>query len=337
MLKTLLLDIYNLAPRLFHILRYLSPRYYRGLATERAFVAHYRETQRVYLSADPTHRKPARDIITLGVEVAVPGAPDNPIAFPANYASLIDRVHRSAAEKFRYTNNCYFFPKLKTATPPELTEDVPEIRARDVITLQLHNPLEIDGVDELCALLVEQLEKKYYGSYLLADKVYIYRSLVSRQPEQISWLWHYDNHPSVVNKAMVYLTDVSEETGPFEFLYSLAAGAPYKFKPIPNLSKPFLETRISNQQTERYGRDGFVPRKLTGPRGTTAFFSENIAHKANIVQTGVRDVVVFQVRPSLSKSTRCLDPRWTGSFQHLDIVPDPRMLAPVPKPIMASG
>lgn len=337
MLKTLLLGIYNLAPSLFHALRYLSPRYYRGVATERAYAAHHREAQRVYQVESGKHYKPVRDISTLGVEVATPGASDNPFSLPADYLGLVDRVRDDVVAKFSLARNCYFFPRANTTPLPELTADVPEIRAGDVITLQLRNPLEVDGLNELCAPLIEQLEEKYYGSYLLVDKVYIYRNPVSRQREQASWLWHYDNHPSVVNKMMVCLTDVSEETGPFEFLYSPATAAPYKFRPIPNLSKPFLETRIFARQIERHKRNGYVSRKLTGPRGTTAFFSENIAHKANIAKTGRRDVVVFQVRPSLSRSTRYIDPRWTGSFQNLDIIPDPRILAPAPKPVMASG
>lgn len=336
--KKLLAKIYLSLSPVFHALRYFAPSYYRGKRSAAAYT-HYYATARQHYRADGKSFRPAiASVYDVGAHLLYSPGSDTPFSIDSRYMEFVNRVSQAVEERLRSPTNCYFFPRLSSPVAPgQSTDELPDIKNGDVITTQLRDFDGIDGLSEMCSAIIAALEQNVYGSYLIADKIYIYRSLVSRQPEQISWLWHYDNHPDEVLKVMVYLTDVDEDSGPFEYLLNPATGKPMKMKPIPNLVRPFIETRISPLQVREYARAGYAPFKLLGKKGTTCLFSENIIHKANIANIRHRDVVVIQVRPVTFRPSSCISDGWTGSFQHVDVSPDPSLLAPIPKPVMASG
>lgn len=336
--KTLLSKIYLASAPLFHALRYFAPSYYRGRRSAAAYARHY-AAARLYYSADGKPFRPAiSSVYDVGAHLLHSPGKSTPFSLDGQYMEYVERVSRAVGERMRFPANCYFYPRLSSPVMPgQHTDELQDIKKGDVITVQLRDFAGIDGLAEMCDAIISALEQKVYGSYLITDKIYIYRSLVSRQPEQISWLWHYDNHPDEVLKVMVYLTDVDEDSGPFEYLADPVTGKPMKMKPIPNLVRPFIETRVSPQQVKKYMYEGYAPFKLLGQKGTTCLFSENIIHKANIANKRHRDVVVIQLRPATFRPPVSISDEWTGSFQHVDVSPDPNRLAPISKPVMASG
>ncbi len=93
----------------------------------------------------------------------------------------------------------------------------------------------------------------------------------------ISELWHSDNDRPGQFKIIVYLSEVTEERAPFEYKVP-AEYIPYKWRRIENTSRiPF--------QGEG--------RKVTGPKGTTLIFKNNIVHKGNYCRDGYRDVIMI--------------------------------------------
>ena len=81
---------------------------------------------------------------------------------------------------------------------------------------------------------------------------------------------------------------------------------------------------------------GYRAEKLIGPQGTTAFFSENILHKANIPEEGYRDAVVLMLRPAHQKFDPLLSREYVGSFYHEDLIMNPYNVVPNKKAKMAS-
>ena len=187
------------------------------------------------------------------------------------------------------------------------------------------DPFIIEGLHDLCEPLLQQLERTVYGSYAIVDKLYVYRSPVSRQVPSASWLWHFDNHPREVLKVMVYLTDVDEGTAPFEYLREQLSGRPLPGSP---LVPRFGHSRVADDEIERCVASGWERRVVTGPRGTILVFDDNIVHRATLARRAHRDVIVFQVRPADFKATPHIDPRWTGTFLHYNVNSDPCDLAP---------
>jgi hypothetical protein len=303
-----------------------APFYYlRGNKILHDYTRHYHRAQRVFRRGGEASQPVMVSARHVGVRDVVFGAQGNLISLPDNYLELVERVAENVNPHFSLSKDCSFFPGLPAGPIAERTENIPAINNGEVITIQLKNPLVIDGLEELCAPIMQQLERKVYGSYAIVDKVYIYRSVISRHIPRDSWLWHYDNHPHELLKLMIYLNDVSDESAPFEYLRCAKS-----LKPVPGspLAPLYGHSRISEQILRRYLSNGFESHKVTGPRGTMILFDNNMVHRANLASHKYRDVLIFQVRPSTFSAQSYIDPRWTGSFQHASFNPDPNELTP---------
>ena len=309
--KTLLRPVYQ-PPRAAY-------QYVRARRIVRDYAENYRTAQAAYRAAGQPAATVIPSLDRLGVRVIVPGAPNPLFPLPAGYGQLVDRVAGDVDRRFAASENCLFMPRLDRAGLPPRTADVPAIRDKDVISLQLRDAVAVDGVRELSAALLPEIERALFGSFVVVDKVYVYRNLVTRQAEQVSWLWHYDNHPTEVIKVMIYLTDVGERNAPFEYVRHGQTGEPYMFNPLPLLG----HSRIAASRVERHLHDGYEAFKATGPRGTLLIFDDNVLHRATFAREGYRDVLVYQIRPATFRPEPRLDPRWTGSFEHDDFNLDP--------------
>lgn len=296
----------------------------RGKYILHRYTSHYRQARRAYASDGRNADGALGPLYDIGVRVIPPRAPDNPIALPLAYDALVSRVARSAAEALERSTSCHFFPRLPEGPIPARTSEIAAVVSGEVITIQLLEPFAIEGLHELCEPLLRELERTVYGSYTIADKVYIYRNPVSHQIPRTSWRWHFDNHPREILKVMVYLTDVSEDTAPFQYLREPTSGRPLPGTPLLPL---FGDSRVPTDEIDRRLAGGWTCHSVTGPRGTIVVFDDNVVHRATLGKTGHRDVVVFQVRPAPFRATRHIDARWTGSFNHCGFNRDPWTLA----------
>jgi hypothetical protein len=269
------------------------------------------------------------DLERLGLRVC---PPDPTLTLPADHAERVARVARAADQAFARSANCLFFPAVDRSVMPAATAEVPAVREGRVIAVNLIDPFTIDGLAELAAPLVVAAESSVFGASAIVDKAYVYRNVVSTAADQVSWRWHYDNHPDEICKIMVYLTDVSEATGPFEYLRR-EDGAAATMRPLPHAA----DTWISPRRLAGWERQGYRPYKVVGGRGTVVLFDNNVVHKANRAREAHRDVVVFQLRPATFAPERALDPAWTGSFQNEDFNADPDVFRALPKSRTYSG
>ena len=299
----------------------------RGRLILRRYSAHYRDAQRVYRDSGEQTERTIDSISDVGVRVIESSENALGIALPQDYDDLVARVARNAAEAFEHSANCHFFPGLPPGPTPARTADVPAVANGETITLQLLRPLAVDGVQALCAPLVKELERTVFGSFTIVDKVYVYRNPVSHQLPRASWRWHFDNHPREMLKVMVYLTDVTDDTAPFQYLRGRSSGAP---RPGAPLTPMFGTSRVPDEQIERYLAGNWTAHSVTGRRGTIVVFDDNVIHRATLSKAAHRDVVVFQVRPAAFKAAQHINARWTGTFGHRAFNPDPRELAVVP-------
>lgn len=289
---------------------------------------HYRQAQRAFRRANPEVAPNARDVHDLTVTVSRPGDASAPLRLSAAHGDAVRRVAAAADAAFAVTAQCQFVPPLAAVRAPR-TEALPEVINREVIAIQLLDPLSLDGLRELCEPLMDEIERRFYGSFVLVDKVYVYRSPVSDQVPIASWLWHYDNHPREVNKVMVYLTDVTEGTAPFEIVREPGSGRPPYGAPLAPLH---WKSRVPDAEIERYLANGLERHAVTGPSGTVLVFDDNVVHRATVARTSHRDVLVFQVRPVTFRAEPRIHPQWTGSFPHQYVNRDPSDLRPHPKP-----
>jgi hypothetical protein len=315
---------------------YRPPRYayqwIRARQIAHAYRNQYSAARAAYAGDGHGVQPRIRSLTDVGVREIEPSA-DSLLHLAPEFSEVVNRMKRDFNERASYTANCAFLPKVNRAVLPRETAEMGEIHRKEIITLQLCHALDLDGLQDFAALCVPQIEQNVYGCYVVVDKVYAYRNLVSRQTEQVSWLWHYDNHPTEVLKLMVYLTDVDAESGPFEYVRHATSHKAFLFAPRPLLGtsrvRPsFVDELLSNGH-ERY--------MSVGPTGSLVLFDDNVLHKANIARRRVRDVVVLQLRPSLFRPEPYIDPRWTGSFEHEDVPLSPWSHVPRLKRSRLSG
>jgi hypothetical protein len=297
------------------------------------YAEHYREAQQSYRAAGHIPILAVSSLEDVRVRKVDPKGEESFIRFPGGYLPLIDRISLDVEAKLDNACNCWFFPKLKAPPEQNKVKSLGAVRNGEVIAVQLKDYLGVEGLDDLCAALIPQIEEHIYGSYVLVDKVYVYRSLVSHVKEQVSWTWHYDNHPVEILKVMIYLTDVSESHGPFEYLRSSRTQEAIYKSPTPLSGYG----RVSSREVRCYLADGAESQKVTGPRGTLLLFDDNVIHKANVAQTGYRDVIVLQLRPCTLRQKRFISSSHTGSFEHVDFSQDPWQYVPKSKRTMVSG
>ncbi len=300
-------------------------RYLQGKNVLRRYAAHHREARRIFTREGNRPELAFNSICDLGVRPIRPGAGDNMIAVPADYLALVARIAEAVRRSLEQSANCYFVPQLPDGPMAERTEEIAAVRNGEVIAIQLINPYNIDGVSDLSTPIVKELERAMFGSYAIVDKVYIYRSPVSRQTPRASWLWHYDNHPPEVVKVMIYLTDVDEGAAPFEYLRHTRSSAPLPGSPVAPL---YRRSRIGEEEVRRRMAEGFERQPVLGSAGTMVIFDSNVVHRGTLAREAHRDVLVFQVRPVTFRAEHCISDGWTGSFQHFDVNPDPRDLTP---------
>jgi hypothetical protein len=296
----------------------------RGKLILHRYSTHYRRAMRRYAGA--TGMAAVRSVYDVGVVAIRPGE-RGLIQCPADFSARVATVARGAAAALDCSANCDFFPALAPDSIGPRTGEVAAVARGEVISIKLRDPFALEGLQDLCEPLLEELERAVYCSHVIVDKVYVYRSPVSRQSPKASWLWHFDNHPREMLKVMVYLTDVDRDSAPFEYLAD-ANGRPKLGAPLAPLHS---DSRVPAAQIERDLAAGWTSEVVTGPAGTVLVFDDNVVHRGTLARARHRDVVVFQVRPATFRATPRLDPRWTGSFGHLDFNPDPHQVAPTPR------
>jgi hypothetical protein len=129
-------------------------------------------------------------------------------------------------------------------------------------------------------------------------------------------------------KVMVYLSDVDEDSAPFEYLRHRDSGRPVYGAPLAPMHH---HSRIAPGVVDGYLANGHETHRVTGPRGTVIVFDDNVIHRATLARSAARDVVVCQVRPVLFEARPRIDSQWTGSFQHHNVNRSPYDLAPLLK------
>ena len=154
----------------------------------------------------------------------------------------------------------------------------------------------IDGA-ELCPdaidLLkgpVERIVETLLGSHFKLFLATFYRTVPNEDVQESSFLWHFDNAPDLQLKAMIYLDDVTAETGAFRF----------KSKKV---SEEARAAGFWHRDDYERGRAVFeneaTSHVIEAPAGTVILFQPGrVVHKATAPRHGHRDVAVLVLNPS---------------------------------------
>lgn len=239
----------------------------------------------------------------------------NPIIKPKNYNNIINKLIN------RVTN---IFDTSKNLKKNNFLIGFQE----DIYNLE-------EDIENICQIIIPQLEKNIYGCNLHLFRVYIYKNLITNTPPNSSWLWHWDNHIDESLKVIIYLTDVTKNDGAFEYLQNETKNGGIRMpsnrfgpKKWGKKDHPIhKKCRISNEFIKNY--KNCIPIKIEGKKGDCILFSQNIIHRATVPTNNERIILTLQLKPILNKLPKYFDKKYTKTF-HNEIsaqgLPDPYKL-----------
>jgi ectoine hydroxylase-related dioxygenase (phytanoyl-CoA dioxygenase family) len=169
------------------------------------------------------------------------------------------------------------------------------------------------------------LEHNVFGSYVYCDNIKIYKTPKTSNESKSSWIWHLDNNPKEQVKIMLYLSDVTEGTGAFEYIKdsdNKAIKASTRRVDYKNwcTSKGEHKThycswygsRVPNEAISTMIKSGCNPTPIYGKIGTAILFDNNIVHKGSLPTKGDRLAATLQFRPINYNRDSLVDKSYTG-------------------------
>ena len=277
----------------------------------KTFSEHYKESQNIYKKNEATAAKV--NLYNFTVREYNPPKSDDIIEIDDKMMSLINNISEVVKERF-------VDPKTHCWIPPHVDQ-------KNDILFRMKNVWDINAVEELASLITPQIENNLFGSYSIVDGLYIYRSIFKENASpRGSMLWHFDNHIKERTKLLFYLNDVTEQNGPFEYMWNDEKKSALKAKTtkVDHTRWESYHSRVTEEEAAKFPIYGFFPKKMLGKMGTFAIFDNNIVHRACTPELGTyRDAFVLQLRPYHEKLRPHIDERWTGTNRHVDISTDP--------------
>jgi hypothetical protein len=128
----------------------------------------------------------------------------------------------------------------------------------------------------------------YYGSHFQFSYVEPYRTFPAQGELAKSWLWHRDMVPPGVLKLMVYLNGAHGDTGALRVLDRASTEAVHRLGFSSRADSDHFASELDNRHIV-----------LDGEPGTAVIIDNTVLHKATAPERGHRDVVCFQILPSL--------------------------------------
>ena len=179
------------------------------------------------------------------------------------------------------------------------------------------NIFDFPEIGNIANEIVPILEEDLYGCNLYVDKAYMWRSLPFPKRD-ISWLWHYDNNPNEIYKVMIYLTDVEDDSAPFEYVEKNGKGFVIQGtrQGPKNWSMPSDKGRVSPDKIVFHKQI-----RVSGKQGNIVVFNNNVVHRANSPEKGKhRDVLVIRMKPTINPVDNYFDKKHTTSYESSGVV-----------------
>ncbi len=130
--------------------------------------------------------------------------------------------------------------------------------------------------------------RAYYGCHFQLSYIEPYRTFPAEGELPKSWLWHYDAVAPGVLKLMIYLNGATAQTGALRVVDRENSA---------ELERLGYRSRADSDAFAKEFENRHVV--LGGPPGSGVIIDNRVLHKATAPEHGHRDVVCFQILPSL--------------------------------------
>jgi hypothetical protein len=165
---------------------------------------------------------------------------------------------------------------------------------------------DIKEMSDLLNHIMPDIESKVFKTNAQVEFLHPYRNKPSDKPES-SWLWHYDDCPDEFLKMVIYLNEVNETNGAFQYLENEEGDSPMAksnrtFPGHDGSPQMFPKSRIPEEEINKKISEGYKIKNLVGPMGTYCLMSPNIYHRATMPEPNStpRECLFLFIRPCLS-------------------------------------
>lgn len=145
-------------------------------------------------------------------------------------------------------------------------------------------------LDQLYKIIILFFEEKVYKQQIkIIDEKILTHLNTPNQKIDGAFAWHVDNHPENILNIMIYLTDVGENDGAFQYASFKDKDQVIKF----NFSNPkggILKEHFINDNKEKIKIN-----QVEGLKGTIFAFSNCILHRASFPVDNKRTALILQV------------------------------------------
>jgi hypothetical protein len=149
----------------------------------------------------------------------------------------------------------------------------------------------VTEVTRVVGARVAEVVECYFGSHFKLYNMSFYRTVPDRSAPVTSFLWHFDNSPDEEIKLMIYLDDVTEETGAFRFK-NLAVSEQAR-------AQGFWHRDDYDKARHIFDDTSSTVAAVGGPGTAILFRQGRVVHKATAPEHLHRDVVTMVIIPSL--------------------------------------
>lgn len=150
---------------------------------------------------------------------------------------------------------------------------------------------DIKILENLYEIIIPYIKENYYDNkdIKIIDIKFLKHLKGPYKNHEGAFKWHVDNHPHNILNLIVYLSDVEDNSGGFQFvtennsIVKIPYRAPSGGKVLENYVPEKIKKRIFKVET------------VTGKKGTIFIFDNCIIHRASVPLDKDRDALILQI------------------------------------------
>lgn len=153
-----------------------------------------------------------------------------------------------------------------------------------------YNENDIPGIKKLYEILIPYIKQNYTNnSEIKILDIKILKHLQGPYKKEGAFIWHHDNHPHNILNIIIYLTDVDDKSGGFQYVSENNQAVKIPFK--PPMGGKYHESYV-NKMTKN---NKFEIKTIEGIKGTAFIFDNCIIHRASIPSNKDRLALILQI------------------------------------------
>ena len=210
-----------------------------------------------------------------------------------------------------YDHNDYLTNVITTKLKGDAIEDmiklynqnIPNMKSltEEYSIIEVESNSELEEVSERVCEDITSVISDLMGCHMKLFQIKLKRHKNVDKVTLPAFRWHQELHPDPMLNVMVYINDVDEGSGPFEYIVNSDGRGTIINNTTHDFPDDFIDRILKDSEM------GLKVTRFLGKPGSMCIFNNNILHRGSIPTKKDRDVLLFQFRPTRKKTEKHLD------------------------------